>query len=145
LIVSPKLSEINREKVTNAERRMAQSYPPIAKSLIISGWVLQYPPPSEADLRFLAKTFELTPDERDFVLPATAPVPPSKSPPGSRGSPTSQGRAPNFGERLAGILSELGFPVRPGDRMEGDIIEAVGVICQVVKKIEGLPAEDAAQ
>jgi hypothetical protein len=140
LIVSPKLSEINGGKVTHAERRMAQSYPPIAKALVGAGWVVPYPPPSEADFRFLVRSFELNAEERDFVLPGI-PAPPSKSPPGSPGRDGT--RQPNFGERIGALLGELGFPIRAGERMEDDIISAVDVLCRVVAKIESLPVEDA--
>jgi hypothetical protein len=142
LIVAPKLADINGEKVTMAERRMAQTYPPIAKALIGAGWVVQYPPPSEADFRFLAKTFDVNVDEKDCVLPATAGVPPSKS---AAGSPEKEEKEVSFGERVAGMLGDLGFPIRIGERMEEDILESVGVLCSVVTKIEGLAADAIAQ
>jgi hypothetical protein len=134
LVLSPKLSEINGEKVTHAERRMAQSYPPIAKALIGAGWVAQYPPPSEMDFRFLARTFDLNAEDRDFVAPVALPVPASRSPPGSPAREPARGAG--FPDRIAALLAELGFLIRTGERMEEDVVEAVGVLCRVVTKIE---------
>jgi hypothetical protein len=142
LIVSPKLSEINGEKVTHIERRQAQSYPPIAKALIGAGWVVQYPPPSEADFRFLVRTFDLNAEQKDFELPVTAPVFVSRSPPLTPEHVSS--RPPNFGDRVSALLGELGFPIRTGERMEEDIIGAVDVLCRVVKKIEKMATEEPA-
>jgi hypothetical protein len=115
---------------------MSQSYPPIAKALIGAGWVAQYPPPSETDFRFLARTFDINAEDKDFAVPVALPIPAARSPPGS--PPRELPRGAGFADRIGRLLGELGFPIRSGDRMEEDIVDAVGILCRVVTKIESL-------
>jgi hypothetical protein len=68
LILLPKLSKMSKRTVTAVERDIAKAYPPIAKVLIAAGWMAVYPPPSDADFRYLADQFEITCNEKDFVV-----------------------------------------------------------------------------
>jgi hypothetical protein len=141
LILIPKLSSINREPVTAGERHLSESYPPIAKQLVNVGWIVQYPPPSEADFRYLAGHFGVNGSDADFVLP---PVTKSKtmSPPSSPPQRETGGQE-RWSQKVAGILASLGFPIRTGDEMHGDIIRAVTQLCDVVLKVESLEQEHA--
>lgn len=166
VVVGPRLSLINGSPVTPNERRMAQSYPPIARRLVESGWVLQYPPPSKYDFIYLAKQFKIenvSKDEFNTQLPPPIPekVP---SPPGSPKtekselqsnvqSPTQNSEREQsleqiemndeltFCDKVAAILRPLGFAIRNGPEMVNDITTSVESICDVVSKIEDIQVE----
>ena len=130
LAVGPRLSSINGTAVSKSERLRYLCYPPIAKKLVISGWVPVYPPPPEEDFRYLVQQFHIQADKTEFEIPSnqTERLPPS--PRKSKPEPT------DFGERLAAILRPLGFGIRYGDERDEDIISAVDQICQTIQLIE---------
>jgi hypothetical protein len=130
LILLPKLSKINKRTVTSVERETAKAYPPIAKALIAAGWMAVYPPPSDADFRYLANQFEITCGDKDFVVMAPLPQGHPYSP------PASPGQAGRLSQRIAGILRPLGFAIRNGPTLNDDIVGAVDTICRVVEKLE---------
>jgi hypothetical protein len=127
LIVAPRLSSINGAPVTKAERRTAAAYPPVARSLVTRGWIVQCPPPSAADFRFLA-------DELPDADPAKGTSPSTAA---ETGSPVKT----SWAAQLAAVLVALGFPIRSGGEMNQDIVRAVKLLCDVAIKIEGIAAE----
>ncbi|KAH0786675.1 hypothetical protein GPJ56_009418 [Histomonas meleagridis] len=129
LVIGPRLSSINGKPVSKSERQMAESYPPIAKHLVISGWVTQYPPPSALDFHYLAEHFDISADDDQFIS-TLAPIAVETTTTKPTESPQS------FAEELASILRPIGFPIRCGKEMPNDIIDAVSQICDVVTKVE---------
>jgi hypothetical protein len=128
--IGPRLSFINGVQVSKTERRQAQSFPPICKHLVGSGWMVQYPPPSELDLRYLAEQFGIVAKKEDFVM-KIGPVPVREE------MKATQKKEPvGFSEKIASILRPLGFGIRCGVDMNGDILKAIGKICDVIEKLE---------
>lgn len=129
LVIGRRLSSINGVPVTNKERRMVLSYPPIAKALVDCGWVPIYPPPCEEDFRYLAKQFKIKAEESDFIFPFESEqiIPPS---PKKKEEPT------DFPGKLANILRPLGFGIRCGPEMNGDIVNAIDQICKTITILE---------
>jgi hypothetical protein len=130
--IGTRLSFINGVQVTKTERRQAQAFPPIAKHLVGSGWLVQYPPPSELDFRYLAEQFGIVGKDEDFVSklgPITV-FTDEKVPQKEKNRPIG------FGEKIATILRPLGFGIRCGNDMNSDILKAITKICDVVEKIE---------
>ena len=132
LCVGPRLTSLNGSPITKAERKMAGCYPPIAKHLVSCGWIVQFPPPSELDFRYLADQFNINGREEDFVMP---PMPLDLEEHTGAGEENAEGDV-TFPNKLAGILRPLGFAIRCGPEMNSDIVKAVSRICQVVTKIE---------
>lgn len=138
---------------------MAQCYPPIAKTLIDVGWILQYPPPSKDDFVYLAKQFNIkNTNKDDFIAqlpPPEKPVSPVQTPKKDEDSaafsanPNDQTQNESeieddrsFCEKVAAILRPLGFAIRNGPDMVTDLTRSVQNICDVVKKIEDIDLED---
>jgi Leucine-rich repeat (LRR) protein len=140
ICVGPRLSSINGEPVTNIERRKAQSYPPIAKHLVSAGWIVQYPPPSKADFRYLATQWGIAAEEEDFI----APVPPH---PDDISQSTLEnqddGEPRALPEKLGALLRPLGFAIRSGLDLSSDVYHAVSLICDAIAQIE--KSQDALQ
>ncbi|OHT07451.1 hypothetical protein TRFO_24350 [Tritrichomonas foetus] len=133
LAVGPRISIINGQRITKTERRMVKSYPPIAKYLVNAGWVVTYPPPSELDFHYLAEQFDIKANNDDFIAPVPAIA--SKALPEEEKIPTEDKDIP-FTEQLASILRPLGFAVRCGPEIHGDIIRAISRMCETVEKVE---------
>lgn len=132
LCVGPRLSLLNGTPITKAERKMAGCYPPIAKHLVSCGWIVQFPPPSELDFRYLADQFNINGRDDDFVMPPM-PLDLDEQAPKSEEKDESD---VSFANKLANILRPLGFAIRCGPDMNSDIVKAVSRICDVVAKIE---------
>jgi hypothetical protein len=141
LIVAPKLSSINGAGVTKAEHGRAAAYPPIARTMVTRGWIVQYPPPSAANFQFLADEFANT---------GAADLGPQASPAKGSSTPTSPLKAEPEPEapvelswpgKIAAVLVRLGFPIRSGPKMNQDIVKAVKQLCDVVIKVESLEGE----
>jgi hypothetical protein len=129
LLLIPRLSNINGAAVAASERTLRDRYPPIAKQLVGAGWIVQAPPPSEQDFRFLAAEFHLAAPPDEFIQPPQPPVsPPGSPPPGARPA--------RWAHRVAAILAPLGFAIRSGTEMHADIEKAVKQMCDVVLKVE---------
>lgn len=144
ICIGPRLSKINGQPVTQSERRMANCYPPIAKYLVASGWVVQYPPPSKQDFRYLADQFSVPYTDEDLessqpIVPASPPSSPRK---GDSQSQSQSQTQQSFGNQIASILRPLGFAIRCGPEMNDDIINAVSRICEVITKIDELNQEE---
>jgi hypothetical protein len=141
LIVALKLASINGTGVTKADRRFPAAYPPIARALVGAGWIVQYPPPSEDDFRYIASEFKIRGSETDFKVPTS--LVKEASPPTSPSKAKPETEAPaSWAQKAAGILAPLGFPIRSGPQIGQDIVNAVTQLCNVVKKVEGLAGED---
>lgn len=167
VVVGPRLSIINGSPVTQNERRMAQSYPPVARRLVEAGWILQYPPPSKYDFIYLTKQFKIenvSKDEYNLQLPPPLPEKPPSSPVSPKAeksgqqsnlqSPTQNSEKGeqsleqiemnddlSFCDKVAAILRPLGFAIRNGPEMVNDITTSVESICDVVSKIESIQIE----
>jgi hypothetical protein len=137
MIANPMISVVNGAKVTLDERRMSEAYPPVARQLVNAGWVMQCPPPSSDDFQVLAQAFGARAADADFALPPAASVraPLPGEPPG--------GRQPRFAQRMAALLSPLGFPIWSGPEMRNDVLLAVTQMCDIVELME--KAEQASE
>jgi hypothetical protein len=135
LVAGQHLTSLNGQPITQTERKMALSFPPIAKKLAEAGWIVQYPPPSDLDFQYLARQFGIRAQDTDYVPGASPPPSPVKA---DQQSP-EPGR---FSERVAAILRPLGFGIRPGALMPQDICHAITRLCEVVKKVESLEEND---
>ena len=146
LAVGQRLSEINGQRVTKTERRMAKSFPPIAKYLVNAGWVVSYPPPSTVDFRYLADQFEIQATDDDFIAQVPAielknnvediePDMQQRTVDGEEKELDYDESIP-FTEQLASILRPLGFAIRCGPEVHGDILRAISKMCETVDKVE---------
>jgi hypothetical protein len=121
---------------------MAQSYPPIAKTLVSLGWIATYPPPSKLDFQYLAAHFGLEATEEDITAPVAPPDVPLYSPESEKMSMSEQ---PSFPDQLTQILRPLGFPIRAGSDQNDDILKAVSQICRIIHAIEKVATTDETQ
>ena len=131
LEVGRRLSSINGVAITPKEKAQALSYPPIARTLVDCGWIPIYPPPSEADFRYLAKQFSIKADNSDFHFSKEdhdlIPLSPKKQ---------ILQKPSTFADRIAGLLRPLGFAIRCGSEMNNDILRAVDLLCETIDTIE---------
>lgn len=138
--VGPRLSILNKKPIRKVERQMAACFPPVAKYLVSCGWMVQFPPPSRQDFEYLADEFDINASEEDFAMP---PLPLNLV-----GMTTLMDKdvepGKTFAQRMAALLEPLGFGIRRGPEMNGDILKAVRRICDTVAMIEGSeePEED---
>jgi hypothetical protein len=140
ICVGTRLESINGEKVTNYERRRAQAYPPVARLLVNEGWVVQFPPPSVADFRYLANSFGIECEEKDFI----ATLPPLQNDVGEEIQDYQEGAPKTFVDKMGDLLRPLGFAVRSGEGIEDDIVASVGLICDAIAKIQQLQQDSPA-
>jgi hypothetical protein len=131
LVVGQHLTLLNGQPVTPIERKMAISFPPIARKLAAAGWMAQFPAPSELDFQYLARQFGIRAQDNDYVPGASPPTSPVKG----EQPPVESER---FSEKVAAILRPLGFGIRPGKNMAQDICNAITRMCEVVQKVESL-------
>lgn len=145
LAVGLRVSEINGKRVSKTERRMAKSFPPIAKYLVNAGWVVSYPPPSDVDFRYLADQFEIQANDEDFIaqVPAidvknrTDDIEPDLQQKTLDGEKEFEyDESAPFTEQLASILRPLGFAIRCGPEIHGDILRSISKMCEAVQKVE---------
>lgn len=145
IVMGTMASVINGKAVTAKERKIAASYPPVAKYLIESGWVLQYPPPNIFDFQFLADEFKLKISIEDLD-PKQEPVEGLYT---SLYDDTGEPSEFNddftpFNERLASILRPMGFAIQNGPEKNKDIARAVNMIADTilcVEEVANLPPE----
>jgi hypothetical protein len=138
-IIAPKVVSINGTTVTKTDRRFAAAYPPIARALVAAGWIVQYPPPSEPDFRYIASQLHVSGSDPDFKVPAS--LVKGTSPPTSPSRAEPEPEAPaSWAQKAAAILAPLGFPIRSGPHIGQDIFSAVRLLCNVVTKVESLVA-----
>ncbi|KAK8894874.1 hypothetical protein M9Y10_023314 [Tritrichomonas musculus] len=145
LAVGLRLYDINGVRVSKTERRMAKSFPPVAKYLVNAGWVVAYPPPSEFDFRYLADQFGIQATDDEFISPIPAIEIKNKSEEleSDLQQKTTEGEnefeyddSIPFTEQLSSILRPLGFAIRCGPEVHGDILRAISRMCEAVQKVE---------
>jgi Leucine-rich repeat (LRR) protein len=136
LCVGPRLSVINGSPVTENERKLAQSYPPIARHLVARGWIVQYPPPSKLDFKYLARQFKISVKAEDLV--AVLPAPDAQAP---EEPPTND--SATLADKISDILRPMGFVVRIGQEHNNDILNAVAQMCKIAARIEAAANPDA--
>lgn len=136
ICIGPRLSKINGIPVTKSERRKAACYPPIAKYLVSSGWIVSYPPPSKLDFRYIADQLNVPYTNEDLV--STNPIIDASQSGIQKDISQSREETSAFNQKIASILRPLGFAIRCGPEMNEDIVNAVSNMCSVVAKIEAL-------
>jgi hypothetical protein len=140
VLVGPHLASINGVSVSNAERRIACTYPLIAKPLLDHDWKIEVPVPSSQRFKALAGQFRLklsgvdsgfTTDEALKYLrppPALAAV---------RGKPEPEKRSHagqdiELMQRISGKLKGIGVYVRAE---ETEVIRALTKLSAIVKDL----------
>jgi len=131
LCVGPRVSSINGILVTENERKLAQCYPPIAKHLVARGWIVEFPPPSKLDFKYLARQFRFESRDEDFTpaIPAVDARPPEDE---------SALEPATLADKLTDGLRPMGFPVRIGREQNRDILEAIAQMCDILAKVESV-------
>lgn len=137
IAIGPKLSYINKQNVSKEERRYADAYPPITKTLLELGWRLQAPIPSKEDFIMICTHYCVPFGDNDVIPKCFPPYPlpqrwvcPSAE---SFPKPLKQSMV----EIVTDRLSQLGFPIRNGEHALQDISAAIDMLVNIAKKTMG--------
>lgn len=144
--IGPHVITINGKPVTKKERRIAETYPPIARNLIESGWVLQSPPPNIYDFQFLADEFGIDVKREELEARRDHHINDRLEPPEhSAASILSEELLDiSFAEDVARLLRPLGFAIRHGSGKGRDVVRAVSSIVDsliAVERVHNIPHE----
>lgn len=142
IAIGQKLSSINDTAVTQKEREIARQYPPITKTLLENGWVLQYPVPSEQDFDEICNSFGIKCTNADKKVTSFESM--SKESPKHQKSANGEieEEGASFAEEVINILSPLGFPIRLGDNMKDDIVNSVDKMLKLLSAAESLDIKE---
>ena len=146
IAIGPRLNTVNDQNLTKTERRRASLYPPIAKTLLLKGWILQYPVPSTEDFEHICTLFDVEYTSKDLEVPngECPPMSPKKSQNDASTIAGNEDETPSFAEEVANILSPLGFPIRLGENMKDDILNSVDQMIQLLSRMETTKLDEPA-
>jgi hypothetical protein len=107
--------------------------------LVACGWIVQYPPPSKLDFRYLAQQFKIRVKAEDLV--AVLPAPDVEAP--NEEQPMND--SVTLADKISDILRPMGFAIRIGQKQNHDILNAVARMCKIATKIEAAVSPDSLQ
>jgi hypothetical protein len=140
VLVGARLSIINDIPVTKSERNAAAEYPLIAKSLIESGWEIEWPVPTAEQFRELANQFQLklkglgrfaSDEGRKLMRPPPAIAAPKEPP-----EPETEPQDDELMQGICARLRTIGIHVKMD---ESEVLRTVTKLAAILNELTNLP------